>query len=273
MPVPSKHAGSDPEAFWLRPVMAVTARVQPESARIVHAIFDFSQPFQFRFSKEGPDHTVQNRPGSDLDGLVGVWSNTSGLVGVWSNTSGLVGVWSNTSGLVGLIGVWSNTSGLVGVWSNTSGLVGVWSNTSGLVGVWSNTSGLVGVWSNTSGLGASRCAGITGPGFWQDATGPLPVSHFQTRFRTSTDVPDTTVQNQPGSDSVLADCVRFGPNLSGPEASRCAKLTRLASGQCLPADSDRMRIGSGMFTGWLYTCLLGGFTHVYWVALHSALYI
>ena len=29
---PSKHAGSDPEAFWLRIVMAVTASVHPESA-------------------------------------------------------------------------------------------------------------------------------------------------------------------------------------------------------------------------------------------------
>ena len=36
--------------------------------------------------------------------------------------------------------------------------------------------------------------------------------HFQTRFRSSTDVPDNIVQNQPGSDLVLVDCVRFGPN-------------------------------------------------------------
>ena len=134
---PSKHAESDPEAFWLRPVMAVTASEQPESARIVHARSSFPRPFQFPFSKEGPDHIAQNRPGSDLDGLVGVWLNTSGL------------------------------------------------------------DGLVGVWLNTSGLEASQCAGIIWPGFWQDASGPLPVSHFQTRFRSSTDVPDNTVQNQP----------------------------------------------------------------------------
>ena len=144
---PSKHAGSDPEAFWLRTVMAVTASVQPESARIVHAGSDFPHPFQFRFSKEGMDHIAQNRPGSDLDGLVRVWPNTSGLE-------------------------------------------------------------------------ASRCAGIIWPGFWQDATGSLPVFRFQTPFRFSTDVPDKIVQNQPGSDLVLADCVRFWPNGSGPEASR-----------------------------------------------------
>ena len=96
---------------------------------------DFPHPIQFRFSKEGMDRIVHNRPGSDLDGLVRVWPNTSGLE-------------------------------------------------------------------------ASRCAGIIGPGFWQDATGPLPVSHFQTRFRcSSTDVRDNIVQNQPGSDLVLADGV------------------------------------------------------------------
>ena len=158
--------------------MAITASVQPESARIVYARSDFPHPFQFLFfffSKEGMDHTVQNQPGSDLDGLVIVWPNASGLE-------------------------------------------------------------------------ASRCAGIIGPGFWQDATGPLPVSHFQTRFRSSTDVPDNPVQNQRGSDLVLADCFGFWPNGSGPEASQCARIIRSASVQCFPADPDRMRIGSGMFT-------------------------
>ena len=81
----------------------------------------------------------------------------------------------------------------------------------------------------------SWCTGITRPGFWQDATGPLPVSDFLTRFRSSTDVPDNTVQNQPGSDLVLADCVRFWPNGSGPEASQCARTIRPASGQGFPA--------------------------------------
>ena len=133
---PSKHAGSDQEAFWLLPVMA---SMQPESARIVYARSDFSHPFQFCFSKEGMDHIAQNRPGFNLDGLVRVWPNSSGLE-------------------------------------------------------------------------ASRYAGIIWPGFWQDATGLLLVSHFQTLFRSSTDVPDNIVSNQPGSDLVLADCVRFWPN-------------------------------------------------------------
>ena len=46
---PSKHAGSYPEVFWLRPVMAITASVLPELGRIVHAGSDFPHPFQLRF--------------------------------------------------------------------------------------------------------------------------------------------------------------------------------------------------------------------------------
>ena len=115
----------------------------------------------------------------------------------------------------------------------------------------SDLAGLVRVWPNASDLEASWCAGIIGPGFWQEATGPLSVSHFQTRFRSSTDVPDNIVQNQPGSDLVLADCVRFWQNGSGPEARRCARIIRPASGQCFPADPDWIQIGSGMFTGYV----------------------
>ena len=48
-PHTSKHAGSDPEAFWLRLALAITASVQPESARTAYARSDFPHPFQFRF--------------------------------------------------------------------------------------------------------------------------------------------------------------------------------------------------------------------------------
>ena len=68
--------------------------------------------------------------------------------------------------------------------------------------------GLVRVWPNASGLEASWCARIIWPGFWQDATGPLPVSHFETRFRSSRDVPDNTVQNHP-------DPIEFWLTVSG----------------------------------------------------------
>ena len=62
------------------------------------------------------------------------------------------------------------------------------------------------------------------------------------------------MQNQPDSDLVLADRARqFWPNGSGPETSHCsARIIRTASGQCFSADPDRMRIGSGMFTGNTY---------------------
>ena len=91
--------------------------------------------------------------------------------------------------------------------------------------------------------------------FWLDATGPVPVPHFKTQLPASTDGTDHIVQNRPGSGLVLADCARFWPNGSGPEASRCARIIRPASGQRFLADPDRFRIGSGMFTG-LLSCPL-----------------
>ena len=100
------------------------------------------------------------------------------------------------------------------------------------------------IWMAWSGFGQTHLvwkqAGVqesSGPGFWQDSTGPLPVSHFQTRFRSST------------SDLVLSDYVRCWPNGSGPEASRCARIIRPASAQCFRVDPDRMRMGFGTLTG------------------------
>ena len=84
------------------------------------------------FSKEGMDHTVSNRPRSDLDGLVRIWSNTSGTEASW-------------------------------------------------------------------------CAGIIWPSFWQEETGQLPVSDFQTQLCSSTDSPHHIVQFYLGSDLILAD--------------------------------------------------------------------
>ena len=69
--------------------MAIRASVQPESGRIVYAGSCFPHPFELRFSKEGMDQIVQNRPGSDLDGLVRVWPNASGPTRV-HESSGLV---------------------------------------------------------------------------------------------------------------------------------------------------------------------------------------
>ena len=74
-----------------------------------------------------------------------------------------------------------------------------------------NQDGLVRVWPNACGLEASQCAGIIGPGLWQDATGLLPVFHSQTQLHSSTDVPDHIMQNQPGSDLILAGRIKFWP--------------------------------------------------------------
>ena len=79
----------------------------------------------------------------------------------------------------------------------------------------------------------------------------LPVSRFQTWFRSSTGVPDNTVQNQPRSSLVLADCVRFWPNGSSPEASQCARNIRPASGQCFPL----IRTGCESDPDCLWVCL------------------
>ena len=201
---PSKHAGSDPEAFWLRPVMAITASVQPESARIhfssVFCCFCFCFLLLF----------FQRRPGSYCAKPTQI---RSGWPGFGPHSEHRFPAPSSLKEGCG------------------KPVLGVW------------------VWPNTSGQETSWCAGIIWPGFWQDVTDPLPVSPFPTRFRSSTDVPDSTVQNQPGSDLVLPDRVRFGSNGTGPEASQCARIIRPASGKCFPADPDRMRIGPGMFTG------------------------
>ena len=153
--------------FWLWP-----ARV----GLIIYAGSDFPHPFQFCFSKESMGHTVQNQPGSDLDGLARVWLNSSDQEASW-------------------------------------------------------------------------CAGMSRSGFHQVTTSPLSVSHFWTRLLSSTDVMDNTVQNQPRSYLVLADCARFWPNRSGPEESKCARIIQSASGQHFPADLAQMQTGSGMFTG------------------------
>ena len=138
--------------------------MQLESGRIVdYAGSDILHPIRFLSSKEGQDHTVQNRPRSDLNGLVSLWPKHL----VWKQASG--------------------------AWA------------------------------------------------WQNATGPLPVFHFQTRLRSSTYGPHHAVQNQPRSGLVLADCVGFWTNGSGPEASRCTRMIGPAFGQRFRSDPDRIR--------------------------------
>ena len=78
----------------------------------------------------------------------------------------------------------------------------------------------------------------------QGATGPLPVSHFQTWLHFSTDVLDHVVQNQPRSDLVLGDCQVWAKRI-GPEANWCFKN----SFQWFQTDPDWMWTEFSMFTG------------------------
>jgi len=160
--------GIRPESVLVR---AITASVQPELGRIAYTGSDFPHPIWFHFPQEGPDGIVQNRPGSDLDGLVSFWPNASGPE-------------------------------------------------------------------------ANRCSRIVGPGTGrtQPARNQFPTFRLgsvlpQTaRIHCVQTSPDPLCPNQPGSDLVLADCVRFWPNGPGPEASRRARMIGPAS--------DRIRIGS-----------------------------
>ena len=60
------------------------------------------------------------------------------------------------------------------------------------------------------------------------------------------------MQNQPGSDLVLAACVRFWPNGSGPEAGQCARIIWPTSSQCFPVDLAQMLMDTTTF--WWQVC-------------------
>ena len=80
-------------------------------------------------------------------------------------------------------------------------------------------------------LEASQYTGIFGPGFWQDANGPLPVFQLdKVAF----------FHRRPGSYCTKPAVLGFGPNGSGPKARRCARIIRPASGQHFRADQDWM---------------------------------
>ena len=67
------------DAFWLRPDMAITINMQPESGRILYAGSDFLHLIRFRSAKEGSTMTCKNRPGSYFVGLVRFLPDTSDL--------------------------------------------------------------------------------------------------------------------------------------------------------------------------------------------------
>ena len=113
----------------------------------------------------------------------------------------------------------------------------------------SDLDGLVLFWPNASGPEANQCARIIGPGSGRMQMACYQFSTFRLGCVLSISL-DHIVQNQPRSDLVLADCVRFWPNRSGPETNWCARITGPASGQHFWADPDQMQTRSSMFTGY-----------------------
>ena len=113
------------------------------------------------------------------------------------------------------------------------------------------------IWMAWSGFGQTHLvwkqAGV------QESSGPvsgrMQLARYQIpTFRLSSvlpDILDNIVRNQPRSDLVLADCVRFWPNGSSPEASQYARIIRPTFGQ-----SD-------------LSCLLG--KQLFWVGSRSVL--
>ena len=81
--------------------MAIMASVQPELGRMVYMPDPTSRiRFSSIFSKEDMDHIVQNWPGSDLDGLVRIWTNISGLEASWCAEITWPSFWQEASGLL-----------------------------------------------------------------------------------------------------------------------------------------------------------------------------
>ena len=183
---PSKHAGSYSEAFWLWPIMAIMASVQPELGKIIHAGSNLLHLTWFCSSKEGPGHIMQNWPGPDLDdhnkiapcGMIKVFElnwielNWIGPVWFWPNAS-----CPESSQCARITGPPFQADGPLQVshfqtWlhSSTDGSDHIVQNQPR-----SELDGLVRFWPNASGPEASRSARITGPRFKQMARYRFPT--------------------------------------------------------------------------------------------------
>ena len=174
---PSKNAGSDPEAFRLRPVMAITAAgagsYMPDPISRIRFSSFFSKELRHGPYFAKPTRIRSGRPGQGLAKRITFWSESKP---VYRNH-----------------------------WVR----------------------------------------------FLAGRIGPVPASHFQTRFRPSTYIPDNIVQNQPGSDLVVADSVSFGQT----DPVRKRANVQESSGQLLANASQPIRTGCESDPA----CLLGGF--------------
>ena len=111
----------------------------------------------------------------------------------------------------------------------------------------SNLDGLIRFRPNRSGLEANWCARIISPssGRTQPACYGFPT--FRLDCILAQMVPVILCKTRPDRMWLWLTW----PNGSSPDASRCARIIRLASGQCFQASLDQMRMGCGVFAGML----------------------
>ena len=109
------------------------------------------------------------------------------------------------------------------------------------------------IWMSWSGFGQTHLiwkqAGVQEP--LVPNSGRTPLSDLVTFFHRR---PESHCAKPAGSNLVLADCIRFWPNGSGPETNWPPTIIGPASGLRFPANLDQMPIRSGMFTGQLHCC-------------------
>ena len=85
------------------------------------------------------------------------------------------------------------------------------------------------IWSSCKPACKKHCAW-----FWQNATSLLPVSCFHAQLHSSTDGWVLLCRTCPGSDLVLADCVRFLAKQVQSRSKPACKNDQACSGQCFP---------------------------------------
>ena len=106
------------------------------------------------------------------------------------------------------------------------------------------------IWMAWPGFGQIHlCVRIIGPSWrqsWQNATGLLPVSHFQTWLCSSMDDLDYIMQNQPRSNLVLADCQVLAKQIRSRSKLVC-KNHWACFWQLLWTNPDQMQIRSSIY--------------------------
>ena len=215
--------------------MAVTASVQPESDWIAY-MPDPASCIRFIFLsfKEGIDHSVQNRTGSDLDGLVRCWFNASGLEASWC--TGII--WPG-SGKTQPAHYQFPTFRLSCVLPQMAQFILCKAS---LDPVW--------FWLHASGLESSQCARFIRPG-----SGRMQPARYKfSTFRLSCILPQTASVTlcKASLDPIWfqLNASSFGQmDLVWRQAGMQESPVNTSSNQCFQADLAQMQFRSGMFAG------------------------